>query len=472
MLQLNDTKGAAVLDVGSNNLEKGLYRSFFLNVLNESYPDYSVKFLYLGWPIYLHISPSENGVLKAARVSDIEMMIPQLPPFITLVPQREYEFFYDLSYPVVVEIKNSDDLFGDGFTWLIALEVNLRDNRGLDEWFRGNGTYGEWDYSWMKFNPPTEEMMMVDGGEQLSLVRQNYTKDLFCSAKQRLSGNISVTVKDAFNESLIEGASIKYSCGKYSSCFIGRTTLDLDTGEVSIVDRFPICIGGGVMTIEKEGYKTEAFADISTVLNESADFEFGLVPIAIKNVSIEAIPLERVILYREPLKDYGNNYTRFLQSTGGTVPIDFNKESLIITVRKIDEKGISYFLPQNLIIDNSSSGSNTLKLIPGTYEVQTTYVDSTGYTIPPEKRCQEEEDCAFIPEEPGTVLTQTIGGGLTLNNVTGYWVVDKSDIDSGDLVKFKVLKLPPPVVIEDANEMSYMENLTGQYRAQLQPRFV
>ncbi len=474
LLQVNETKGAEPLDIGVTDVERGLYRSFFLNLLGEDYGDYSVRFMFLDWPIYLHITPDDQGILRAARVTDIEMMVSGLTPFVPMVPQNEYEFFYDLSYPVVVELRNDEDLFGEGFTWLFAMEVNLRDNRGVQEWFEGNGTYGPWDYSWFNVDVPTEEIAMVRGGDNLSLVRQNYTKSLFCSPKQRLSGNITVKVLDFLDGDALEGVSVKYSCGKYDSCQIGRTQFDLEENDTVLMERFPVCMGGGIIQLEKKGYKTENIIDLTTLPGEEAEFEFEMMPIISRNVSLKKLPLERVILYRTPLEDHGNNYTRLLELGGGSVDPNFDEETIIVNIRKVDEPSPPAFRAQNLIVSNMTAAVPlTIDLVPGTYEVQTTYIDSGGYTIEPERRCKDgDENCMFIPEEPGVSLDQVIGGGLVLNEETGYWKIDYSDIFSGDTVLFKVLQLPPPVVIEDLNDMSLSENLSAEFRTVVQPEFI
>ncbi|MBW2972362.1 hypothetical protein KY359_04975 [Candidatus Woesearchaeota archaeon] len=470
-LQVNETKGAVPSGGGFGF---GANDPFFLNLLREPYDEYSVRFFYLGWPVYLGIRPNQDGILGAARVTDIEMMVQGLAPFVPMVPQREYEFFYDISYPVVVELRNNDDLFGGGFTWLFALESNIRDNRGVKEWFEGNGTYGPWDYSWVTFNIPQEEIAMVEGAENNPLT-QNYTKDLFCSPKQRLSGNLSIVVTDAMNGSALDGVSVKYSCGKYASCMIGQTGFDFDNNMTGIIARFPVCVGGGIITLDKPGYKAETIIDLTTLPHEGAEYSFEMVPLFSKSVSLVKVPLERVIIYREPLEDFGNNYTRFLDiGTGTAASSGFENETIIVNIRKVDEIFPQSFAAQNLIIDeNTGSRAVNITLAPGMYEVQTTYIDNSGIFIAPEKRCQDgDENCMFIPEAPGLSLDQVIGGGLVLDSQTGYWEVDYGDLESGDTVVFRILRFPKPVVIDDLNEMSLAQNLSGEFRSFLQPRFI
>jgi hypothetical protein len=471
LIQVKDTKDAVKIEKISG-LEKGAYKSFFIDILNSTpereYKNYTVRFYYLNWPAYLHISPSDNGILKATRTTHFPMMLPGLASFVPIAPQREYNFFYDLSYPVVVELRNKEELFGEGYSLLLALEVNLRDNRAVEQWFRGQGTYGPWDYSWVKFEPPVEELKMIEKGEDLMFVRENYTKTLFCSPKQRISGNISITAKDAFNKKSLEGVSVQYSCGRYSSCMIGMTQFELEQNKTLLKEKFPICVGGGIIKLEKEGYKTEKKIDITTKPNEEESFEFEMMPMVLKNVSIKKFILEREVLYREPLEDHGNNYTRILILNKVGRDVDPAKESIIINIRKIDESLPSDFPSQNIIVDGEMKNQQ-IKLVPGIYEIQTTYVDNIGYVISPEKRCKnEDEDCYFVPET-AVELEQTIGGGLILNNVTGYWEINWDDIFSGDGVLFKIVQLPTPLVVEDLNEMAQIENLSWQFRTELQP---
>jgi hypothetical protein len=70
------------------------------------------------------------------------------------------------------------------------------------------------------------------------------------------------------------------------------------------------------------------------------------------------------------------------------------------------------------------------------------------------------------------MLQQTIAGGIDLNNETGYWTVDPSDLLSDNHIELKVLELPKPLLIEDLDEMGLVANLTQEYRPQLEPVFV
>jgi hypothetical protein len=109
--------------------------------------------------------------------------------------------------------------------------------------------------------------------------------------------------------------------------------------------------------------------------------------------------------------------------------------------------------------------------VPGIYEVRTTFVNTQGVKILPEYRCQDDDDCSWIPSPPGVETDQYIGGGLDLLNETGYWFVTASELKKGASVKFKVIELPLPVYVEDMDESGDVEKYTLQYRSLLEPVF-
>ncbi|MBI4739352.1 hypothetical protein HY772_07445 [Candidatus Woesearchaeota archaeon] len=472
LVQINATKGAAPIPA-ADPFTRGIYKSFFFPTLNASFVNYSVRFYYLDWPIYLHITPNSGGIYEASRVTAIERSLLGFPSIVTTAPTREYEFFYDLSFPVLVEVRNNEDLYGEGFTWLFALEANIRDNRGVRQWFEGNGTWGPYRYNLYSLGAKSE-VLQSDFGKKHPALAPKTAKTLFCNRNQLLSGNVTVVVRDAENKTSLVGVSVVYSCGAYAGCPMGMTAFDEKTNESRFVSPFPICIGGGILTLKKQGYETKTKIDISTKPTVPLDIEEEMQHVYEKEVKVKKLLLNRNILYRRPLGDHGNTYIRFMRLSGATADINLNSESVILTVRRSDGDKFGPPSAQTIVFDKTKDDPilHKITLVPGTYEVRTTYINMQESKIPPEYRCEDgDEDCFWIPEPPGVKMDASLGGGLELVNSTGYWIVSLSDLKKGNVVLFTILQLPPPLVVEDLSEFGKLEDYSKQFRSLLQPAF-
>jgi hypothetical protein len=474
LFQINGTKDASLIK-GADAFSSGIYRSFYLPSLNGSFENYSVRFYYLGWPIYLHITPDSGGIYEASRVTEIERSLLGFPSVIPVVPTREYEFYYDLSFPVLVEIRNKNDLYGEGFTWLFALEANIRDNRGMRQWFEGNGTWGPWKYELYGVEPMSE-VKNSDEAKKIPALAVNMTKSLFCNPNQRISGNISIIVTDLENETdELEGVSVSYACGKYAGCPMGITGFNSNFNRSLLFTRFPACIGGGILTLKKSGYDTKIVTDLTTLPDENLEIEASMQKIYAKEAKVEKILFNRNIIYRSGAKsDFAKNYVRELVPSTLTASPDLNKDGIIISLRRIDASPLIPSTAQNIIFskDKPDPVLRNFTLVPGVYEIRTTFINLQGVKIVPEYRCHDDdEDCFWIPQPPGVKTDQYMGGGLNLVNETGYWVVTPSQLKKGNAVTFKILELPVPMYVEDMGDVGKVDDTVLKYRYLFEPVF-
>lgn len=468
-------------------LVRGLYETFhYRDLLEGNYSDFKVDFHYIDWPVYLYIGPSSGELIKETRVTDISRSVGPFTLFPS-VPTREYAFFYDISYPVVVEIRRESDLFGEGYSLFFALESNIRDNRDMKEWMHGNGTYGsniQDVFSWVSLTetelPEEESEAGMDLGQLINRTRSD-SKSLFCDPKQRLSGNVTVDVKDSITGDEVEGVKVKFGCGLYEFCTMGITGFDMERNRSILESRFPVCRGGGVLKLKKEGYVEEVLTGLSVEINSTYGFEVEMSPIVEKEVYIKELPVNRSVIYFNPYEDNGQNYTKRLVLSGAQVPPDPENDSITIMIRKADTDPLVNFRTQMVSFDQSMNQS-TIELAPGIYEVKATFIDLNGANISPDLRCKNEDEyisfnsgdedakCYFMPEEP-VIIEQTIGGGLELNNKTGYWRVTEEDLIGDNRLEIKVLKLPEMELVEDFDEMGLVENLSMEFRPFLEPVF-
>jgi hypothetical protein len=122
---------------------------------------------------------------------------------------RRYNFAYDLSYPVLVDIKSPDAYGGEGYSFRFFLEANMRNN-----------------------------MPIAAGQPELQLTKLIDTRSMMCLPEQRTSGEITVNASTSAGVP-VDGAEIIYRCGK-ESCGVGTTV------NGKLVAKLPRCLGGVV----------------------------------------------------------------------------------------------------------------------------------------------------------------------------------------------------------------------------------
>ncbi len=174
-------------------------RGFTVPVLDRENHGISTKFVYLPWwKPYFDLNC--NGQL--CQPEGINNAL-----FFTFGIRR-YNFAYDISHPVIVELTDTKAFGGEGYTFRIALESNLRNNEPL----------------------ATLELPPALWQEERS--------SMLCDPDQRTSGNITVNILTSAG-TIVDDAEILYTCGE-ETCYIGTTT------KGKLVSRFPRCIGGFV----------------------------------------------------------------------------------------------------------------------------------------------------------------------------------------------------------------------------------
>lgn len=186
-MQVLNTKGAGPAIIENDAGEIDLLTSQLYNrgklLLPNRYHDLSVGFNYFNWPIYFKAT---DGEIITAR-EDVTV------PILSLVlPIQRYDTPYDISFPVMVKIRDDDAFDGEGFDFYFALEGNVRNNERVTT------------ESAFASIPPTP------------------IENLLCDMRQRTSGDYTITVKDKRTGQLLDNAIIKFSSSG-TVCGIGRT---------------------------------------------------------------------------------------------------------------------------------------------------------------------------------------------------------------------------------------------------------
>jgi len=309
------------------------------------------------WKPYLQIYPNDGGLIKPDTTNlNVGGFI---SVFTNAFNPIKYEFRYQYSYPVLVQLKKIMD---DGTEYMLrfAIEVNIRNNNCMTENL-------ELTFS----QPPTESYMcddfMIDNGK-----------------------NISVTVKDKRDNQLLEGAKISYSA--QSICELGKTD------ENGTINTMMPDIFGGFLFIEKDGYVSHRihYYDISNTITAELkpivpiNFTIKTINPQLYDAMLQANTLQQGLALRrtqaQPL--YLNDS---VIGTFSLIPIDYREEEF---------SGFYSY-------DNGTFAPQTIDVVPGNYHMETIlFKKDFNVTIPDEydRICVDKSgdglDCKKKPVSP------------------------------------------------------------------------
>lgn len=397
---------------------------------------------------YLDITPRSGELLKPnTYVTPFENI-----PFISPLQTNHYLFFYDVSYPVVVSVHDTEALQGEGYTFLFALESNLRDNKNLMEWAAGRGTYGPWDASkvsiGLKEGVPTTypSGFDIETNETIYSTYEEPEKTLICDRSQRISGTISIDVYDGLSGNPIPRASISYRCGTYQTCAIGSTT-----ASGAYTGKFPVCIGGAIR-IDAEGYYT-TYASLDALPDKEDTIMALLEPIVSIPVTIKYIPAARL---NESLS------TQALRNLAFDMGMT---DSVLLTFEKVPDQLFESQYSQ--VISITKDEPINVSLVSGTYSVSALLMDSHGVVIPARNETISGEKIEY----PEVNMTPAMLGQIMLDENSGQWIVTADDLHSAQGVSVYVFRMNDPHYIEDLGMLGQFENYSAVYRDVIEPEW-
>ena len=177
--------------------------------LRNNYEDIAPQFEYsTNWPFYLDINPSKGMVVEG---KDMKLAnIPILP----ILCIKNYDFKYDIKYPLLVNLLSGDEIFR------FVIGVDIKDNYGRRR----------------AFNIDTEVSQI---------------KSLICEEGQRLSGEVFIEAYDAKEDIPLSDVDVMFNCVEHY-CEMGKTLID-NTGLATYSSRFPLC-NEGELILSKDDY--------------------------------------------------------------------------------------------------------------------------------------------------------------------------------------------------------------------------
>ncbi|MDO8510748.1 MAG: hypothetical protein Q7S55_01130 [Nanoarchaeota archaeon] len=455
---------------------RDLYQKHYDNMILplDAASGMEVNFDYFGWNTYFDMNDKGGNIEPSIFYGP---MVPPLPK-IPLDIQRYYST-YDISYPVLITLRDPNALEGRGFTFAFALEANLRNNQ-----------------------------VPVEGYVQPAPIALEQ-KSMVCDPKKRNTQLVKTVVVDSSNLEPLEAVQIGFSIPEQDDCAMGSTN-----HQGTFESKYP-AVYGGVASFVKDEYLTN-FYPVDTYRFKETSGTIGyavagapelVVPLHKKvfvNMSVRKKSLEKCIA-DEDGKDK-ECFTQGLFAASGSPVVTYSPEALdkqhswsfLNLAKPLGEeetaivmlKRVSDTVPGVYSEEFSSAatvtgdGTASLELVPGVYEVTALITSSTSLTIPEEERCTGglflpipiPETC-FIYEEQ--VLDELLLGRLQWDQPKSYLTITPEQAYSTDTIIFNVLtfnlegvpELEHVRILEDLNVMAELGNLSQQLRPQLEPLF-
>lgn len=401
----------------NSELKQRLYDASIIPIANSSFSDLSAEFTYLDfWPAYFDLNCRGEKCAPSSANS-----------LISFFGIQEYKFAYDLSFPVLVEIKEPFALNGQGYSFNFFLEGNIRNNKPMPS-----------DFAPLETADISERSFLCD---------------------TRTSGNVTIDVANAANKKPVDGAQVLYAVID-ESCFIGATN-----AEGALKNAFPVA-AGGVVNIVRDGFIGKA-VEFDAKLNSEAALKIGIQPIYTK----------KLIVKKKNVAKTPQGW-QFID-----MPVDLSdRESAMITLTRVNDEGELDFSSVAAYEINQKEPSE-IEIAPGSYAADISLILDQHIIIPEKQKCVKknifgDKECFTIPKvdfgrKSTTGQERFPEGGLKLN-----FTASPGDLESHNVVVLYVISIglanvpEQDRVIEDAEQMGKIEEYSNTYQMALQPVFI
>ena len=338
-------------------LKQRLYDAFIVPPVDMEYQDLSAEFSYLDfWPIYFDLN-CNGDICEPESASS---------PFLSYIGIQRYNFMYDVSYPVLVEVREPNALNGQGFDFRFFLEANLRNNEAVPV-----------DYV------PLEAAEIPHG-------------TYLCDYEQRQSGDVEVTVLNKMDKKPVEEARVAYSVAG-ETCYIGSTD-----AEGILKAKFPIGSAGGIVTILKEEH-----------LSKSRLFDAGTEEKSLE-VEIDPILEKKVVVKKKKLVKAGDSWN-FVDKV---VELEEEEQAVLTLTRIGGMEEQEYSTAVEFTGNQTEPG--TIDVAPGDYKATINLLLYKDLVIPPKHISKDGgwfgEDVEYdLPGETFSKDKPYLSGGLSMN---------------------------------------------------------
>jgi hypothetical protein len=393
-----------------NEIATGIYRFRDLPVgttQDFSFSDLKVNFHYFPfWPIYFDISGRgvQGEIIGPEQASGFE-------EFFSWLGLKRYQYYYDVSFPVIVEItdqtQKTKELFGEnGYKFQFALEANIRDNKEL------NCTGPGLDFT----SPPISSLL--------------------CGQLHFKSGDIVIETKDKKTNEPLPDVAVIYQCGTETGCDIGYTKIETNAsspyyGKAVLATKLPYPCAGGYIMAKKDKY----FLD---------PIQYNTAPKQDDKLVIELEPIRRVnaIAVKKRIIKHQKGWMS-APGFGAILP----NEKVMISLERIKPNYAAEDF--TAVVSIEGTAPSEIDLIPGDYKISGILIydlpalDRTSIIFKDEEVCPGLEvagictvDMQTLHMEPFT--ESFMEGGIELDKIT----IPSSYLDDYDTISFKVVSIP------------------------------
>lgn len=399
--------------LGSRNFNSNVLGTFYeraiVPVSSEAYDysglDVSFKY-YTWWNPYIDIT---GRGIKGERIGP-ESASSSLFSWVGI---QRYNFYYDVSYPVIVDVYDPEAFNGEGMHLMYGIETNVRNNRPLNCSGAGITQYA------------------------------TPTGSLFCDPQQACA-DVTIETVSAKDNMPLDKVTLYYTGGK-ESCSAGFTTLS--DGTTALSASLPQCVGSAcALNAVREGYwfvpestavrcdSTSACAQDAVLCNGEMK-QLKLEPF--RNTSV-VVMKKKMLKQKEKTWAFNNQAEPLLSNEYVVITLtkqkeNINEEDLVLTAVYRGDEGATTFYPG---------------LIPGTYDAQLDLFyglpDSKGRNVIEFKKVEECTDVLFSEKctdigpynisqdmvEGGFVSTVTLTQSMVDANRLVFYVLSSPDIDT------------------------------------------
>ncbi len=397
------------------------------------HPSLDVKFSYLPWwKPYLDLNC--NGQL--CQPEGFSSTLGGL-----LFGVRRYNFVYDVSYPVLVEVTSPTAYGGEGYSFRFFLEENMRNNI---------------------------PMAALDSPlPQINITQQ---ASLLCDPDQRTGGNVTVSVRSSAGQP-VDSAEIVYRCGA-ESCALGSSV------EGVLRTAFPRCVGGFVSASHPDYAPAVKPFDVLDATDKNVDLVLG-VPYPV-DFSLRKWPLKKIAgnwqldSSQSEAQNAREHSIIMLQRTGQPF-----EEPITVLGDVCGSPFSKAAIPCGNPPEDNSKG---IAVYPGTYHatIYTFLYPSPALIIPPNARRIRtglfKHKTLIIPPKP--IVFDNTASPLMSGYAEFDWTVTDDDLKKAKGVEFYTIyfaldKVPQASRrIEDLDVMGSLYTYSSQYQDLLKPRII
>jgi len=421
-----------------SNFYQGVYDQMVLTLKGAD--DLNVDFHYFNWPIYLKTN-SDEGIIRPFHFFVNYQLLK--------IGHQSYQTNYDVSYPVLVTLRDESAFKGEGYDFVFALEGNVRNNKPANQ-----------TEAALSFTPMATQ--------------------LACKKELWDTGSLKTVIIDGFTKQPVDKVKVDFSLPHQDSCEVGFT----DTKGV-VESKYPAAYGG-VLSFVKTGYLTD-FYPIDTYAykgksgligyaakDQPANKYVEIYPFKKINVSIKKKNLEKCLTpltcqYTEassellggiPFKDisceksatqcfFNNGNTLFNSASDKPVfsveanssvsryhdyyfknavkPLDQNESTVLVFRRvygpNLENTGSEFTVSVNVF----GNESQQIELVPGIYELSATLYSDEPLNIQKEQRCISFDILTWSTEEcfnmNGSKLDKHVEGMIEWNTAPTYFKI-------------------------------------------------